>query len=176
MIDFSSILKCKACQLADVRRQVVIGRGRIPASILAMGEAPGRSEDMLGKAFIGEAGRLLDILFIDVGIDIEDVYRTNIVLCHPSDKFAGNNREPAPDEIIACMGNVLTIIDAIKPQWIILVGDYAFRYYSKTFPGAFHIMHPAALLRSGGQSSPYYVKQKRILQMLVERIKSNVSN
>jgi DNA polymerase len=38
----------------------VLARGTVPADIVFIGEAPGPSEDSLGKPFIGPAGRVLD--------------------------------------------------------------------------------------------------------------------
>ncbi len=171
MSQFPDIRRCRACSLAKVRRRVVIGRGTVPAKILVIGEAPGKSEDILGQAFVGEAGRLLDKMFRAAGIEPKDCYMTNTVLCHPSDTFAGPNREPLPEEIAACMGNVLKIADGVRPVAVILVGDYAKRFYSSIFPDAIQITHPAALLRTGGLSSPYYRKVKRILEIGAERIK-----
>lgn len=176
MTDLNALKSCEACTLSTVRRQVVLGRGTIPAAVLVIGEAPGRSEDMLGQAFIGEAGRLLDQLLDEAGIDLDTVYRTNTVLCRPSDKFGGDNREPKPEEVLACMNNVLLIVSVVNPMWIILVGDTAKRNYHKHFPGAVHITHPAALLRTGGRASPGYIMNLRALQLLSERIKQHGGN
>jgi len=55
-------LNCTNCQLHKTRKQVVVGRGTIPADILFIGEAPGISEDTIGLAFIGEGGKLLDYM------------------------------------------------------------------------------------------------------------------
>ncbi|GAG23738.1 unnamed protein product, partial [marine sediment metagenome] len=50
-------LGCTRCDLHKFRRQVVLGRGTIPAPYLFIGEAPGPTEDLRGVAFIGKAGR-----------------------------------------------------------------------------------------------------------------------
>ena len=52
------ITSCNKCILHRYRRQVVYGRGCIPADICLIGEAPGQTEDMMGKAFTGKAGIL----------------------------------------------------------------------------------------------------------------------
>lgn len=42
--------------------KVCLARGAVPCDILFIGEAPGQSEDALGKPFCGPAGKLLDQL------------------------------------------------------------------------------------------------------------------
>jgi uracil-DNA glycosylase len=56
---------CTRCPLHTVRSNVVLARGSIPCDILFVGEAPGRSEDALGKPFVGPAGILLDEMIED---------------------------------------------------------------------------------------------------------------
>ncbi len=51
---------CKRCPLYKTRRKIVHCRGSLPCDIFFLGEAPGDSEDLLGKPFVGPAGKLLD--------------------------------------------------------------------------------------------------------------------
>jgi len=164
---------CKDCILHTVRRSVVQGRGIIPAKVLVIGEAPDKADDMIGVAFVGQSGRLLDLLLQDAGFDLETVYRTNVVLCYPSDAFAGKYREPEADEIIMCMKNIMSIIEEVKPSYVILAGDIAFKHYKKMFPAAAHISNPEIISRTGGKASPFYTKNKRTLQILSERMKTD---
>ena len=55
-----SYIDCTRCGLCKIRRKIVFGRGVPPADILFIGEAPGKTEDLLGLAFVGLAGRLLN--------------------------------------------------------------------------------------------------------------------
>ena len=160
-----NLRQCQACKLAKVRRIVVVGRGSIPAQVLIIGEAPGKSEDLLGEAFIGQAGKLLDRMLLDAGFtsDIR-VFRTNTVLCHPCDKKGGDNREPQHDEVLCCMENIQSIIEHVGASTVILTGEVARKYYGKIFPQAFYIQHPSFLLRTGGIGSPYYLKNIRTLE------------
>ena len=54
-----------------------------------VGEAPGASEDKLGRPFVGRAGKLLDKLIADIGWKRESVYISNIVKRRPPE-----NRDP----------------------------------------------------------------------------------
>ena len=149
-------MNCAKCKLSETRHTLVKGRGSIPAEILFLGEAPGISEDMLGQAFIGEAGKFLDSMIKEAGIDLMECYFTNTVLCRPCDSKAGKNREPKNEEILACMGNVILITRQVMPQYVVLVGDYAQKYYGKMFKDAIKITHPSALLKNGGKRTQGY--------------------
>ncbi len=74
---------CQACGLHKSRSQVVAGRhnGNREADLLIIGEAPGRVEDERGLAFVGDSGKLLDIMLDSVGL--ESWYITNVVRCRP---------------------------------------------------------------------------------------------
>jgi DNA polymerase len=86
-----------------------------------VGEAPGREEDIEGRPFIGEAGKLLNrIIENGIGLKREDVYICNIVKCRPPD-----NRKPEPDEIRACLPFLREQLRIIKPQVICGLGQVA---------------------------------------------------
>jgi len=168
MIKMDSTLQCiKSCQMCSLqytRYHVVLGRGSLPCKILFLGEGPGKSEDLLGQAFIGESGKLLDRMCFESGLTFYKLYYTNIVLCYPTGKKGGKNREPEVSEVSACMENVLYIVGQANPEIIVFVGDIAKHYYNKVFPEAIHIQHPSFLLQTGGIQSPYYLKNIRILE------------
>ena len=48
----SKASNCRKCQLSKERTKVVFGSGNHDASVLLIGEAPGREEDMNGEPFI----------------------------------------------------------------------------------------------------------------------------
>ena len=48
------------CNLKDVATNLVLYDGNYDANIMFIGEAPGANEDINGKPFVGEAGKLLD--------------------------------------------------------------------------------------------------------------------
>lgn len=172
---FKALQACKNCPLSEVRRNVITGSGALPAPLLIIGEAPGKEEDILGLSYVGKDSRVLDTMLSNAGIDSGNVYKTYAVLCSPSDKFGGEVREPKPEEVLACMSNILKICSKVNPRWVLLLGDIPFKYYGKHFTTAFHIASPASLLRTGGILSPYYIRNIRTLQILSERMKTNVS-
>lgn len=152
------------CGLRPFSRNVVQGRGSFPADVLMIGEAPGRSEDALGEAFVGEAGRFLDLMVRRAGLDKYTIYFTNTVWCHPTDRVGGENREPTTDEVLSCMPNVLEVITRACPREIVLVGDIAKRFYRKYVINPICIQHPSFILKTGGINSPYFIKNLHKLE------------
>jgi hypothetical protein len=68
---------CTHCHLHGPASQTVFGDGRADAKLVFVGEQPGDQEDIQGKPFVGPAGRLLDEILDEVGIDRTEAYVTN---------------------------------------------------------------------------------------------------
>ena len=113
---------CQACGLHKSRSQVVAGRcnGNREADLLIIGEAPGRVEDEQGLAFVGDSGKLLDIMLDSVGL--ESWYITNVVRCRPL-----GNRNPTKAECQSCWGFLQSEIALVKPLAILVLGKVAAR-------------------------------------------------
>ena len=61
---------CTRCpQLASTRQTVVFGMGNADADLMFVGEAPGANEDKQGLPFVGQAGRLLETLLGEIGLE-----------------------------------------------------------------------------------------------------------
>jgi len=110
-------LSCEECELARGRNNVVFGVGNPAASLMFVGEAPGRDEDLQGIPFVGRAGQLLDRILEAAGIERDDVYIGNIIKCRPP-----NNRTPLTSEIDACMPYLAKQIKYIEPRIICTLG------------------------------------------------------
>lgn len=118
----SEILSCTRCPLYSSRTRAVPGEGPLNASIMFVGEAPGRSEDLEGRPFVGSAGKLLDSLLSSIGVERGSVYITNVVKCRPP-----GNREPFDSEVRACNPYLRRQISIIKPKIIVALGRIAGR-------------------------------------------------
>jgi len=90
-------LDCRRCDLANGRIQVVGPSGDPGSKVVLVGEAPGAREDASGRPFVGRAGKILDMLMEEAGLDRERVLITNTVKCRPP-----GNRRPRPEEMAAC--------------------------------------------------------------------------
>jgi uracil-DNA glycosylase len=72
---------CVRCALAAGRTQVVFGVGNPDADVMFVGEAPGFHEDQQGIPFVGQAGKLLDKLLAEIGLQRSDIYIANVLKC-----------------------------------------------------------------------------------------------
>jgi DNA polymerase len=156
---------CKECSLHKTASNHVLYRGRIPADILFIGEAPGRTEDILGKPFVGQSGRLLDRLLAET--QVTDFLICNILCCVPSTGRKGNPilRQPHPDEVAACLPHVIQLELLCQPKLIVTLGEVAKQHTNKLFPDKerLHLYHPAFILRKGGHNSLEYKITKHTL-------------
>jgi uracil-DNA glycosylase family 4 len=114
---------CRRCGLAEGRTNIVVDRGDPSARTMIIGEAPGRDEDLAGRAFVGRAGRLLDALLAENGLDPgRDVFIANVVKCRPP-----GNRPPRPEEAGACLPFLRRQVELVGPEAVILLGATAAR-------------------------------------------------
>jgi uracil-DNA glycosylase family 4 len=108
---------CDRCKLSKERKHIVFGEGDPGARLVFVGEAPGMEEDLTGRPFVGQAGRLLSDIIKAMGITRDEVYICNIVKCHPP-----GNRDPETDEIETCLPFLRAQISLIQPEVICTLG------------------------------------------------------
>ena len=112
---------CTRCpQLASTRKTVVFGSGNADADLMFVGEAPGRSEDEQGVPFVGQAGRLLEKLLGEIGLERADVFIANVLKCRPP-----GNRDPLPQEIDACQDYLFRQLELIEPRVVCTLGNFS---------------------------------------------------
>jgi uracil-DNA glycosylase len=111
---------CTRCPLHQTRTTVVFGAGNADANLMFIGEAPGANEDRMGLPFVGQAGKLLDKLLAEIGLDRQDVWICNVLKCRPP-----NNRDPHPNEIEACNDYLRRQVDLIEPTVICTLGNFS---------------------------------------------------
>jgi DNA polymerase len=85
-----------------------------------VGEAPGANEDRLGVPFVGQAGKLLDKLLVEIGLERADVFICNTLKCRPP-----ANRDPQPNEIESCHPYLQRQVELIEPKLICTLGNFA---------------------------------------------------
>jgi uracil-DNA glycosylase len=111
---------CVRCPLHQTRTTVVFGAGNADADLMLIGEAPGANEDRKGLPFVGQAGKLLDKLLLEIGLERKDVFIANTLKCRPPD-----NRDPHPNEIEACSEYLRRQVELIEPTVICTLGNFA---------------------------------------------------
>ena len=158
---------CKLCALHHSRTNVVLARGNVPCDVLFIGEAPGKSEDVLGMPMVGPAGHLLDHIIGQAMGDKTISYAiTNIVACIPLGDDGEKTAEPPLTAIKACAPRLVEFVRLCRPKLIVRVGLLAKRHvtgqaqFSTQADGGLSwlpvgetlkfcdLVHPAAILRA----------------------------
>jgi uracil-DNA glycosylase len=153
---------CEKCpELCKKRTQVIFGSGNPEAQILLIGEAPGASEDKNGIPFCGMSGKILDELLAAAGLNRNDIFITNTILCRPP-----GNRNPMREEVENCGARLNKLLQIMQPKVIVTIGNFATeRIIGKTGIKSIHgkifshkqsqvvpVIHPASYLYSGRNS------------------------
>lgn len=157
----------------ETKGHIVFGRGSDSAKILFIGEAPGFSENEIGKPFVGRSGKLLEEWVKELGLTVEDYAVINVVPIIPL-SAEKKIRPPTEDEIKYFLPITAKMILGINPKVIVLLGKSAARAFGKEsmrvgdtteFEGRkmFFIYHPAYYLRNGAKGLGDLVKLKTLL-------------
>jgi uracil-DNA glycosylase len=171
------VCACTKCpDLVASRKQTVFGEGNPDATVVFMGEAPGRTEDEEGRPFCGQAGKLLDNIIKSCGWERQDVYILNTVKCHPE-----HNRVPSPEEATNCRGFLDLQLKVINPKIIVCLGATAAQSLlninqpvSKLRNSWYHYLkakvrvtfHPAYLLRNPKEKTKTWEDMQAVLDEL----------
>jgi uracil-DNA glycosylase len=163
------VRSCPRCRLAETRTHAVPGEGPADARLLLVGEAPGATEDRVGRPFQGAAGRHLDGVLTDLGLDRSHVFVTSVCKCRPP-----RNRDPRPDEVAACAPYLDRQLALLAPSVVLAMGLVAGRRLGAAPPGGrladargvrgpeagrpWHLLvtyHPAAAMRFPRLREPF---------------------
>ena len=158
------IAGCKACALSSTALNPVPGEGNPNAKFVVVGEAPGATEDELGRPFVGKSGDLLTKILEAINLKREDVFICNVLKHRPP-----GNRNPSAEEIRVCSPFLLRQLELMQPKVILALGTFA----AQTLLGSdstigqlrgiehqYHgipliaTYHPAALLRNPNWKRP----------------------
>lgn len=111
---------CAHCTTATAHTRTVFGEGDAEARLMFVGEAPGETEDQLGRPFVGRAGEKLDEMIGAMGLRREQVYIANVLKSRPPE-----NRTPLQHEVDACGPWLMQQIRIIRPEVIVTLGGPA---------------------------------------------------
>ena len=106
--------------ICEQATNLVPGEGNPDADVVFVGEAPGASEDKLGRPFVGSAGKLLDALLEQAGLERGDVFITNVVKARPP-----KNRDPKADEVAHHLPWLTAQLEVVAPRVVIPLGRHA---------------------------------------------------
>lgn len=97
--------------------------GPLNATIVIIGEAPGRHEDEHGRPFVGGSGKILNMLLDEAGLRREDIYITNVIKYRPPDN---DITSPLAQSALPAWRNALVReLRALRPAVIVPMGNTA---------------------------------------------------
>ena len=153
------------CALSKTATNLCFASGNPEAKLMFVGEAPGREEDLQGEPFVGRAGQLLDKMLAAIGRDRTSCYIANVIYWRPP-----GNRNPNPEELVACRPFINKQIELVDPDVLVFLGGVPAKEMLSTTDGilklrgrwrdfdtgkrtipAIATLHPAYLLRQPAQ-------------------------
>ena len=108
------------------KKLLVFGDGDVGAPVMMVGEAPGEQETLLGRPFVGKAGKNLDEFLEGAGMDRAALYVTNTVKFRPTKRSpAGRvvNRPPTQEEVKLFLPWLKREIALVDPKCVITLGN-----------------------------------------------------
>jgi uracil-DNA glycosylase family 4 len=122
--DIAAHLPCEF-DICNAAANLVPGEGNPDADVVLIGEAPGASEDRQGRPFVGNAGRFLNRLLGEAGLERGDIFITNVVKARPP-----NNRDPRVKEVRHYLPWLLAQLEVIEPRLIVPLGRQALSHFA----------------------------------------------
>ncbi|MCL2851691.1 MAG: uracil-DNA glycosylase [Defluviitaleaceae bacterium] len=141
-------------------RTIVLGEGNADSPTLVfVGEAPGATEEMQGRPFVGTAGRNLDEMLEALGCARSDIFITNLVKVRPvkRNQTTGrlSNRPPTRDEVAFFVPYLLEELALIRPKCVVTLGNFALTALVGSKDATIGRMH-GKLIRAGFDLFPLY--------------------
>ena len=157
---------------------MVPGEGNPDAEVMLVGEAPGANEDEQGRPFVGRAGKVLDEVLAEAGLEREAVYITNVVKARPP-----KNRDPKAGEVAHHMPWLEAELALVQPGLVVPLGRHALAHFTdgvnisdvhgtemtERGRSLFPLYHPAAALRGGGLRETLFEDARKLRQAMAAR-------
>lgn len=164
---------CLLCKTGKSGKPVP-GEGNPNAAVVFIGEAPGKTEALTGRPFVGRSGKLLRLLITSVGLKDDEVYITSPV------KYLPDRGTPTSEDIAHGRTHLMRQLEVIKPKFVVLLGRVAAEgvLKKKVFVTREHgkfieerdgikyflTFHPAAAIR--------FQKYRKIIELDFQKLKS----
>ena len=108
-------------------KPLVLGEGKEESPVLMLvGEAPGETEVLKRRPFVGKAGKNLDEFLTLARLNREDIFVTNAVKIRPTEKGPTGrtrNRAPNKEELSLFVPWLIREIQAVRPRALVTLGN-----------------------------------------------------
>ena len=167
---------------------LVFGEGPQNPVLMLIGEAPGEQESLLGRPFVGKAGKNLDHFLMLAGLEREQIYISNAVKIRPTKVGKTgrvSNRPPTKEEIALFRPWLMREIEELRPQMIATLGNVPLgavtgekltigQVHGTVIPAGetglplFALYHPASLIYNRSLESVY----EQDVRLLAEKLRA----
>ena len=169
------------------KKILVHGEGEIGARVMLVGEAPGEQETLMGRPFVGKAGKNLDEFLELAGLERSQLYVTNAVKFRPTKRSAAGrtvNRPPTREEVSLFLPWLRREIELVAPELIVTLGNVPLRALMgpRVVIGEVHgalqdaeglrlypMYHPASLIYNPALREVYAADVRRLAALLDAR-------
>ena len=108
-------------------KPLVLGEGKADSPVLMLiGEAPGETEVLKRRPFVGKAGKNLDEFLLLAHLNREDIFVSNVVKIRPTEigpTGRTRNRAPNKEELSLFTPWLLKEIEAVRPHSLVTLGN-----------------------------------------------------
>ena len=124
------VARLRACELCPNMQRPAVSGGAVASKVIAVGQAPGVKEPVLGRPFAWTAGKTLFGWIRGACGMTEAEYRASIYMaavcrCFPGKNRAGGDRVPDADEVQTCRRWLEAEMEILQPQLVIPIGKLA---------------------------------------------------
>jgi len=112
------------------------------AGVVLVGQNPGKEEVKQNRPFVGRAGKYLNRVLEENGIERKKLYLTSLVK-----KPTQGNRKPTAGEIKYWIPRLVSEIEDINPEIVVLLGKVAWEMPRSKRREYIETYHPAAAMR-----------------------------
>lgn len=165
---------------------LVFGEGPMNPRLMLIGEAPGEQETLMGRPFVGKAGKNLDHFLELADLRREEIYISNVVKIRPTKTGKTgrlSNRPPSREEISLFAPWLLLEISLVSPGMIVTLGNVPLKALTdqKATIGEMHgrlimenqsgyplfaLYHPASLIYNRSLTDVYEADVRRLAGLL----------
>jgi uracil-DNA glycosylase len=145
------VQSCRQCPHMNGRARVFgPANGSVDSRVVFIAEAPGRlgADRWHIPLFGDQTGRNFEELLEAAGLQRDEIFITNAVVCNPRDTH-GRNKSPNRQEVRSCSAHLCATLDIIQPEVVVTLGHVALRAVSLIAP------HTVQLARDVGRQIPW---------------------
>ncbi len=114
------VADCTSCGLHATRTHAIAGDGPVDARVVVVGVAPGRHEDLHGRAIAGGPRNVIEHAITSAGLEPSTVRFTSLVRCRPP-----KDRPIARTEVQRCSQHLRAELEMVRPEVIVTLGGLA---------------------------------------------------